>query len=1178
MAGLFETSGAQPKNPSRGKPITPALRFETGLFTNRSALHDPAQFVISKFYQGYQDTLIDGSNMEITNKLTLARRPGLSRWSSVTVPDQPNWFYDWRTLDQGVKVVVDTPVATYLQTATTQTQIFTKSAGAGQGYYQGVADTLYYGDGVDLQKYDGTNVWNWGIVSPTAAPGLVVTEVGNVATPWAASTEFMTMGLIIDSNNNVQQLINVNADLSNPNSQSGLSGNGQPQWNATPGATTSDNTVTWTNWGPVVAWTPSTVYSSHRTGGNNVDPCFVYDPASDTIWGQDSPNGASGTSGVNRPAFKLSSKFVSDNNISWIQVNFPTPVQKGAVFAWKPAHAYPQFSSGNRNYLGAVVEPALLPAPSNQPVYIQVSTTAGTSGAAGTQPFQPNVSIGTTTFDNQLAWMNLGSANWQQNHSYGAWSSSGAVFGVVKDTNGNMQVCTTTGVSAATQPQAQWKASFAYGLGNTIVDSAGRLQTVTTAGTSGGTPPTWATVLGNTTTDNTVTWTAGAITGVVAWGLGYGTTTTDGTAIWTNVGPPVTWVQSTLFFLPKAGFSPPSASSPFGGASIVDSNNNVQFTISSGKSGTVHPTWAAVGLDTAEGSPLTLTQVTVNANNVIYTGTITGGASNAFRGQSFVIAGFAIANNNGLINVIASTATSLICNLNQAAQQANETHAGTASNSLVWFDTAAFSANSLSWTKGYQWAISYVSRTSDDIFNTTAPPGVANPLGPPTGSMSGGISTASPLATITGPNNGAIVTLSGLGSTDPQVDTIIIWRTLDGGSTLFFLTEINNPAPIGGQAQPWSFQDFQPDTIVDEFETAPIDHQNDPPPAGFLPMAYHFERIWGAVGNFVFVSGGADVVSGNPNESFDPEDFFEFPSPVTRIVPTATGILVFLTSDVYAILGGPLFDTFFPSPMVPGVGLLHYNALDIHGGVIFLYTADNQFISMDPSGGAQRMGGPVADKLQAFDANKVYVTVHESGNDNAIFISDGVHGWYRLNSSQFPNGNQVWSPFGNVANGAGAVLSIEVTKGDHRLLVGGIGSNTHILQRDFSVFTDDGAAYTCFGTLGSLNVASPGQIAGLTFANIRATRVGTSPIVSFLLNEVSGSFTNFPASQAYPWQIFGASAQPTSIFSNAYYFRAAGVPALAEHLQIKVSFPAENVQNEVLTLSLFGVVEQSPED
>jgi hypothetical protein len=215
--------------------------------------------------------------------------------------------------------------------------------------------------------------------------------------------------------------------------------------------------------------------------------------------------------------------------------------------------------------------------------------------------------------------------------------------------------------------------------------------------------------------------------------------------------------------------------------------------------------------------------------------------------------------------------------------------------------------------------------------------------------------------------------------------------------------------------------------------------------------------------------------------------------------------------------------------------------------------------------------------LQFFDATKAYVTVHESGNDNAIFVSDGSTGWYRVNPSQFPNGTQVWSPFATITNGAGAVLSIEVTTGVHKLLVAGVGSNKPILQRDFTTWEDNGTPYTCFATIGSFVVAQPGQIAGMTFVNIRAIRIGTSPIVSFLLNEINGAFTTFPEAQAYPWQIYGATGQPNSIFSNAYYFRDAGIPALAEHFQVKVNFPAENVQNEVLSLSLFGVVEQSPE-
>lgn len=59
----------------------------------------------------------------------------------------------------------------------------------------------------------------------------------------------------------------------------------------------------------------------------------------------------------------------------------------------------------------------------------------------------------------------------------------------------------------------------------------------------------------------------------------------------------------------------------------------------------------------------------------VYTGTITGGGSNAFVGETFVIAGFTNASNNGSFICTASTTTTLtLANPNTVA----ETHAGTA--------------------------------------------------------------------------------------------------------------------------------------------------------------------------------------------------------------------------------------------------------------------------------------------------------------------------------------------------------------------------------------------------------------------------------------------------------------------------------------------------------------------
>jgi hypothetical protein len=72
----------------------------------------------------------------------------------------------------------------------------------------------------------------------------------------------------------------------------------------------------------------------------------------------------------------------------------------------------------------------------------------------------------------------------------------------------------------------------------------------------------------------------------------------------------------------------------------------------------------------------TLTAVAAASNGVaVYTGTITGGGSNAFEGVDFTIAGFTNAVNNGTFTATASSAITLtLVNVNAVA----ETHAGTA--------------------------------------------------------------------------------------------------------------------------------------------------------------------------------------------------------------------------------------------------------------------------------------------------------------------------------------------------------------------------------------------------------------------------------------------------------------------------------------------------------------------
>jgi hypothetical protein len=131
--------------------------------------------------------------------------------------------------------------------------------------------------------------------------------------------------------------------------------------------------------------------------------------------------------------------------------------------------------------------------------------------------------------------------------SYGTWvankgtwqASTGYVVGnVIVDQNGNVEICTTAGTSAVTEPtwptvslgtvtdgttlvwtmlgrvgtsgvtgsSGNWVASFAYLVDDEVRDSNGNVQICIVAGTSAAAAPTWGTAVGAITTDGGVTW------------------------------------------------------------------------------------------------------------------------------------------------------------------------------------------------------------------------------------------------------------------------------------------------------------------------------------------------------------------------------------------------------------------------------------------------------------------------------------------------------------------------------------------------------------------------------------------------------------------------------------------------------------------------------------------------
>lgn len=122
-----------------------------------------------------------------------------------------------------------------------------------------------------------------------------------------------------------------------------------------------------------------------------------------------------------------------------------------------------------------------------------------------------------------------------------------------------------------------------------------------------------------------------------------------------------------------------------GGSSTIPGKNNVTLSVSStGYANTfqLNPDIQDVsGAHYTAGTVFTLSAA-ANAvgDTTDYTGTITGGGSNAFAGYTFVVAGFTNAANNGEFICTASTTTVLTL---ENAAGVSETHAGTATSEEV---------------------------------------------------------------------------------------------------------------------------------------------------------------------------------------------------------------------------------------------------------------------------------------------------------------------------------------------------------------------------------------------------------------------------------------------------------------------------------------------------------------
>ena len=427
-------------------------------------------------------------------------------------------------------------------------------------------------------------------------------------------------------------------------------------------------------------------------------------------------------------------------------------------------------------------------------------------------------------------------------------------------------------------------------------------------------------------------------------------------------------------------------------------------------------------------------------------------------------------------------------------------------------------------------------------------------------SATGHISTASTASASTGPLTNQHIIVSYTASADAQVDKIDIYRTVDGGGVYYFLTEVANATS--------SFTDNNADSTLNTALIAPLAGINNPPPTGLNLVTWHNDRLFGAANNLLYFSSGPDCTNGVAAESWNPSNVFTLPSKITALASTSQGLLVFTADDIYVCLGTDTV-SYYVIPWQRNYGVLTSNCVVQDGDSVYFYTSKSQLWEVNANG-LQEIGFPVGDQLlSTYAPASSYLALHRNGTDVGLFLSDGSANLKRFaQSSNF----QAWCPTGAITGGISAIRSIETSVGTWTLLMGRPTASGYILQRDTTLYTDDGTAYTCNGTVGNLIVAPPGVPPGhIQMVTIQAKAVGTAPSVGVLINNFSGSFTSLPNPVADPPELANTGSLSTPTFTqNRYYFKAAAspLPELVQTLQVQVSFVAENARGELLGLGI----------
>lgn len=980
----------------------------------------------------------------------------------------------------------------------------------------------------------GSSIQNWGLDAPLVAPNRVQTALPNIFPAWSKNTYFSTCFLITDEASFIQKVTGF-----------GTTGSVEPVWNETPGGTTADNTVVWTNQGANARAnsTPVTVgkyIESIALDGNS----YYFQCITPGVTGAAAPsfNGALGSptqdGGVVWNNVGISQVW-GDITASSVSGNFGfIPLQGGGSII---------IGVGTGGSGGAIAYPAGYNAGRSV-----AWSTPGVSFNGSTQVsgvFQSTTLGGVLGASMQNRSGGLAFNAIQVNWAAAAWSATATVTQSVVGGMSYIEFTTVNGDALCICTGA-----IASGVSITVPAGFSATQFINIAGMSG-TAFTGNGMQGVQTlslsssleltanyTDNAGnTWDGTANIFGIFWNPGGGvslSSVTGGEAISivTTPGSVLAIIQANL--ASGASFGLPTG---FGASTVVSTCSAAGFT----PSGTdVSHGWSAV------------------MSGQSFTGTYQDGSGHTWGMSANVLAVAAILNttpisqsqtildSNGFLEAIERSGVTGAIAPSWAMTEGTQT----VDKNAIWANDGSYSIAGTAPTK---WGFSYKNFTC------------------------GTVSTMSPVSQALTFTAGTSTLISGPTSPDTQSDTIVIFRTEEGGGVFFLEDEIPSPPP----GQMWTYNDNNADSFLDIFTEAPINHVNDRPPVGMTCLNFHDSRIWGGVGVNVQWATGPDVTIGNGNEAWSPSNVLGASSTVYRLEPvsiTNGGILVFTGREVDCVFGdGTSTNAYFLRTYAANIGLLNYDALDVVGSTFHMFTNARKQVSLDPSAGYDETGFPIGDQFTKvttggisaalYDPRTAFVTWHEQNTgDTALFVADGSVGWFRYSPVSSPESGFLWSPRAAIEGGTSAVQSVETEPGVKTLLIGPKTSGP-IVMRDTSTNADLAVNYpNPYVSVGNIQLCQPGQIAEVASISLQSLLVGMAPTCGMLYGEIKETahikFDMLKRTANEPPDLPASATLYSQRFSTAQN----GKCPKALHIQLKIQWSVENAASELLTHTIFG--------